>query len=456
MPVVAVAILILAVLWVLLNRGTSGRRWKGDSRRLFEREWEVKLEKKTLLFSVPSFKSAYFDLRPANLWSKFQARALQALKIDQPTPLEIHFQTWIEDPELAKILSGRMNVLDALVTLREMGRFRLISTGAELHGELHLKGTIGEDFLESPEFQKFSEAIAQLLEAQFDLPLNEMKPREIRGWRLSTSLPAAMLGAGVVVLLLRPSFVTADLLLEPRAFKVWLGLSLFATGLGLLWSSIRVPPHYFVRTALAYGLLFSWSAFFWLHGVFTSINRVFASQKFVIECDVDAESGRCIDGPIRFRLPETLAKEGPRRLKMQAEMGWLGQVFYVSVDPSGKVSPADLRTEAPVHDAADIPDLNADVANPPGDESAGDANPSEISGGISETGEEDFVDPSSPTEHPAEADPLEPKDENSANSGAPPVTLEGLPEMGSDLPLEPDPSKELDQLIPRSGEADRE
>lgn len=439
MPVVAVALLLLIGLWVLLARGAYRRRWTGESRRLFEREWDVKKDKQKVHFAVPSFKSAYFDIRPATPWSKLQTKILSLLKVDVPTPLETHFHALVEDPQLSRLFSDRMPVLDALVTLRELGDFRLISTGGELHGYLKPKTKLGEDFLESPEFQKATEAIGQLLDVQFDLPLNEMKPREIGGWRWSTTLPLAMLGAGLVVLLLRPLFVTGDLMLEPRAFKVWLGLSLFATGLGLLWSSMRVPPHYFLRTALAYAFFFSWSAFFWLHGVFTSVNRMFASQKFVIECQIapDSDGTRCLDGKISFRIPDELDTAGATHLKMEASMGWLGQVFYLSANPEAAVSPEELTTEAP---AETLP-----VSEMPGAEdeafAGGDIPPTE-----SETGEDDFMEDATAG---GEAGP-----DDRADTGAPPVTLEGLPEMGADIPLDPDadPANELDQLIPRTGE----
>lgn len=429
MPLIAVALLLLIGLWVLLARGAHRRRWTGEEKRLFEREWEIKRDKQRIYFSIPSFKSAYFDIRPATPWSKLQNKILSALKIDQPTPLELHFHTLVEDPELAKLFSDRVSVLNALVALQEQGKFRLISTGSELHGYLQPQTKMGDDFLESPEMQKATEALSHILEVQFDLPLNEMKPGDIRGWRWSTSLPLAMLGAGVVVLILRPFLVTGDLMLEPRAFKVWLGLSLFATGLGLLWSSLRVPPHYFTRTALAYAIFFSWSAFFWLHGVFTSVNRMFASQKFVIECQITPESDgtRCLDGQITFRVPSELQAPGTTHLKLEAQMGWLGQVFFVSANPEAPVSPEELTTEAPAVTEAP-PALEEPIAGVVPE------------GGINETGEDDFME-----SEPGDA---------SADQGAPPVTLEDLPEMGSDIPLEPsaDPASELDQMIPRTGE----
>lgn len=436
MPVIAVALLLLIGLWVLLAKGTGRRRWTGDEQRLFEREWEVKREKNLILFSIPSFKSAYFDLRPATPWSKLQTRILTLLKIDVPTPVEMHFDMLFEDPLLAKIFSDKMTVLEALGILRDQGDFRLISTGSELHGYLKPKAKLGDDYLESPEFQKATEALSQILEVQFELPLNEMKPQEIGGWRWSTSLPLAMLGAGLVVLILRPFLVTDDLMLEPRAFKVWLGLSLFATGLGLLWSSVRVPPHYFTRTALAYALLFSWSAFFWLHGVFTSVNRMFAHQKFVIECQVAPESdgSRCLDGQISFRVPGEAQTPGATSLKMEAQMGWLGQVFFLSANPEGTVPAENLTTEAPVN------------AMPVTEEST--LNPEDPTAGMppleSETGEDDFMDPA-------------PDDATAGGEGAPPVTLDGLPEMGKDISEIPndDPANELNELIPRTSEETR-
>lgn len=349
MSVAIIALLLFIVVWVLLSRGTYRRRWQGENRRLFEREWEVKLDKQTLYFAVPSFKSAYFDLRPASPFSKLQTKFLTILKIDKPTPLETHFHTLFEDPQLAQLLSDRLPVLDALVTLREIGQFRLISTGNELHGYIKMKDKVGDEFLDSPELQKTCEGLGQLIESQFDLPLNEMKPREIQGWRRSAALPIAMVAAGLFLLILRPFFVTSDLMLEPRAFKVWLGLSIFATGLGLLWSSMRVPPHYFARTALAYGLLFSWSAFFGMHGVFTSVNQMFAANQFVIECQISPDNQWCLEleSKVNFKLPTGVEADGRGKLKFEARMGWLGQIFFVTANPAPLAAPSAMTTEAP-------------------------------------------------------------------------------------------------------------
>lgn len=366
MVVIAIALISLLGFWVLQARGTFRRQWTGQTQRLFEREWELKSEKQRLYFSIPSFKSAYFEIRTTHFLSRLKIKILNLLRLNSQTVLETQFETWIEESHLALILNERTEVLKGLTTLDEIGKFRLISTGHELHGILDFKTKMEGPLFDSVEFQKATQALAPLLEAQFDLPLKEMTANQIRGWRRSASLPLAMLGAGLLILLMRPLFVTADIVFEPRALKVWMGLSLLVTGLGLLWSSVRVPPHYFARTALAYALLFSWTSFFWFHGVFTSVNRMFANTRFTVECQIQAsDSGRkCKDlqTQVVFHLPPNIEGQDLTDFKFEAQMGWLGQVFIVALPEAQADVSADLTseltTEAPIPQGESSPPVS--------------------------------------------------------------------------------------------------
>lgn len=388
MILLLIAFTLLAGLWVYMTRGSYRRSWSGETRRLFEREWEFKTDKQRLYFSIPSYKTAYFDLRPANFWSQ----GMNRIKSFAPTAIEKQFYILAEDPRLMELFSEHTTVLEALTSLQELGHFRILSTGQELHGWIQFTTPMKEDVYSSADFTRLTGILSALLEFQFDLPLNEMKPSEIKGWRRSSTLPFAMLGAGLVLLALRPLLVTSDLILEPKAFKVWLGLSLFVTGLGLLWSALRVPHQYFIRVALTYVLLFSWSSFFWLHGVFTSLNRMFASDSFVVECQVQSENGvnSCVDAQtqVRFYLPRGEPKDSANPFKFEAQMGWLGQVFFISANPAAMSSAEALTTEAPVQgrDALGAP-ATADGSFP------GAAAPSATTADPLNTTMEDELDP---------------------------------------------------------------
>lgn len=381
MILLILALTFAALLWILWTQGPLRRTWTGETARWLERDLDFKTEKDKLSFSIPSYKTGYFEVRPLTPWFRLLAK----IKFLAPSPatqtIEQQFRFLTEDPRLAEILLINPDILESLKGLQEFGQFRVVSTGQELHGWIKIKAKIEGDVFESEDFQKLRAVLAPLVEVQFDLPLNEMKPGAIRGWKRASVLPFPMLGAGLLLLIIRPQFITQDLILEPRAFKIWLGLSLFATGLGLLWGALRVPPHYFLRVALSYILLFSWSSFFWLHGMFTTVNRIFAADRLSIQCVLDPQGSagrrKCSDlsGRLHFQIPtEQIPKDQNSDYKFDAQIGWLGQVFLVGTYPeptdhstaADSVDPATLSTEAPIEalSSHQAPPVELDPENP--------------------------------------------------------------------------------------------
>lgn len=265
----SVSLLIVAFV-VFATRGSLRRAWRGSETRLFEREWDLRIHRDRFYFAIPSYKTAYYEIRPGSPFTRLR-RFLSAFF---PSPIEREFEFRTEDPRLAEYLSSHDDIIISLQEIRELGSFHILSTGQELHGWFKFKKTkmpkdLGSALLEN-EIQKLLSGLEKLLEVQFDLPLNEMSPLEIQGWRRSSALPFVMLTAGFLISLLQFVFFTGDESFQSGIFKMAFGLSIFSTGLGLLWGAFRAPPHDFSRMALSYLLVFSWSAFLWTHGIFVS------------------------------------------------------------------------------------------------------------------------------------------------------------------------------------------
>lgn len=372
MVLTLVALLSLFTLWALATRGTLRRTWRGEETRHFEREWEIKGDKDRVYFSIPSFKSAYFEMRPANWLSRLLAKS----SLFAPTTIDKRFRFLTEEPHLALVLSQKLAALDALMSLEAYADFQILSTGSELHGWFKFKGKAKEAPMERAEFQRALHALAPLLEVQFELPLNEMKPRELLGWRRSSALPLAMTGSALLVWLLNELVLSPDLIFQPASSKVWLGLSLFATGLGLFWGAVRVPPHYFLRTALGFILLFSWSSFLWIYGIFTALNPIVAPGSLSLQCKLTSDvqgvifethscqlldKGRMVQLPGHYLKPEWLTTSP--QLEVTTRVGFFGQIFAEKVSLSGfqpvhtLVHEPDIREGAPP--AAESEELTA-------------------------------------------------------------------------------------------------
>lgn len=270
--------LMIVALVVFATRGHLRREWRGTETRLFEREWDLRIHRGRLYFAVPSYKTAYYEVRPGSVLTRL--RRLMPFFFRSHLEREFQFQT--EDPKLAGFLSSREDIVSSLREMRSYGDFHLISTGQELHGSFKLKKTKLSPELESAlneaDIQTLLTGLEKLLEVQFDLPLNEMSVAEIQGWRRSSTLPFAMLVAGLIVSLLQFGLLPAGNEFTPGMLKMGFGLSIFATGLGLLWGAFRSPPHDFSRMALSYLLVFSWSVFLWMHGVFVSFQYLSGSE----------------------------------------------------------------------------------------------------------------------------------------------------------------------------------
>ncbi|ODS51095.1 MAG: hypothetical protein ABS42_00200 [Bdellovibrio sp. SCN 50-8] len=350
MVLTVIAVLSLSVFWYLANQGLV-RSWRFEKdlkeERHFEREWEFKTSTNSFYFSVPSFKTAVFEVQPANSFSNLLTNLMGKLRLSSPTLIEKKFRFLTEEPKLAELLSQKPEVLEALGNLQIFAKFRIVSSGDELHGWIQFNEKSKDPVLERADFQRALHTLAPLLDAQFGLPLTEMKPKDLRDWKIASSLPLAMAASAVVVWLAN-HLIAGTLIFEPSSSKVWLGLSLFMTGICLFWGALRIPPHYFHRTAIAFIFLFSWSSFIWIYGVVTSLNPYVASQTLSIGCVLDQKtdgllkssySCKLINSDAVVYLPADQIKESwlaaskdGVNLKLDVVSGAFGQVFLRQID----------------------------------------------------------------------------------------------------------------------------
>lgn len=325
----AVSFIAFVFAWYFLTRGHFQRAWKGESRRFLEREWEVLHQKGRVHFSVPSFKSAYFDLETRPRWRAFFVPLIHRIPKLTPTAIEKQFSILSEDPALILGLSQKDQVLESFQAMQAKGPIQLTSNGRELFGSVVIPVAKEGEIWDSEEFKEFLTQINPLLETQFELPLSEMKPRDLKGWRWALSLPWALALAAALYLVLTTLLPQSQILLEPRGGKIWLGLSLFMTGLGLLWVSLRAPPQYFARMALAYLGLVSWSGYILLHGGFTAINAMTASSPIQLQCSKIEANWQC-ENP-QWRHGVTVSSGPGLEVGTQATLtgvsGWMGQTF---------------------------------------------------------------------------------------------------------------------------------
>src|SRR5208283_3533389 len=115
------------------------------------------------------------------------------------------------------------------------------------HKDLSLK--LASD---QPNFLASVKCIGHIIDAQFTLPLTEMRQSHLRMWQRLRVLPQAMLAAAgflaLGVLALRPAS-DFNFMFGPAPVRIGFGVALFATGVSLFLSAWTAPAHTFLRLA---------------------------------------------------------------------------------------------------------------------------------------------------------------------------------------------------------------
>ncbi|PWU17518.1 MAG: hypothetical protein C5B49_08745 [Bdellovibrio sp.] len=273
--------IVLIFTWRRLTYLISRRKWKGEIKRFHERDWEIQWRGKCLQFAVPSFKTAFFEVRSLNIFERAWRRLARKKKDADPNkaPREefqfaFHYET--EGGNVEQLLVKDQRILESFRQLNERSRFSIVSSSEELRGTLTLRKQPPRFDFDGPEFKEIIDVLGKLIETQAAIPLPELAGKEIVAWHRVGVLPLSV-AAGGAVLGLGWLFMFAGSGMNLN-FRIAGGSALFLTGLGVLLSAWKVPPHQFVRVASRYLLLFSWAAFFWVASTLTTFVALFKGQ----------------------------------------------------------------------------------------------------------------------------------------------------------------------------------
>lgn len=264
-----ISAVVFVMYWRWKTNQSVARLWKGETERYFERDWEIKFEKNRVFFAVPSFKTAFWEVRSPGRFGKL------FLKMPWNGIIEKEFIFDTEDPSLDKIFSADARFIETFRKLNEISEFAIVSNSKELFGQL----VFGKDVAltaESPEFRDAMALLGQMIDGQFTIPLTELTGAKFGWWRRLRALPVAMLWASLIVVL---GVLISHLVTEASGSigggRFAIGAAIFATGFAILATAWSAPAHTFVRLAGRYVFIFSWAAFLWIASTVSAIRELF-------------------------------------------------------------------------------------------------------------------------------------------------------------------------------------